>query len=194
MGLIIDDYQGRRCQLTEKELGELSFHLQRNICLSANKVVAHIKDYYKVLYTLSGATELIHRIGFSYKKPKAVPGKAKKDEQELFILEYYRLKQEGLKIYFTDSTHPQNNPVISYGWIKKGKNLGVLPHNNSRYLMNINGAVDIESLEVVTRSCDRVNTPSIYELIRGIRAKNPTGERIRLIMDNGSYNWALEVF
>jgi transposase len=59
--------------------------------------------------------------------------------------------------------------------------------------MNINGAVDIESLDVVTRSCDRVNTSSICELLRAIRAKNPSGELIRLIMDNGAYNHALKV-
>lgn len=192
MGLIIDDYSGRRCQLTDSELGKLSVYLQSNLCLSAKEVVAYIQDNYNVSYTLSGATELLHRLGFSYKKAKAIPGKAKREEQELFILEYYRLKQEG-KIYFADSTHPQHNPVISYGWIKKGEEFEVLTHNNSRYHLNINGAVDIESLDVVTRTCDRVNTSSICELLRAIRAKNPNGELIHLIMDNGAYNRASKV-
>jgi transposase len=192
MGLIVDDYSGRRCQLTDAETAELTNYLQSNLCLSAKEVVAHIQNHYDVKYSLSGVTDLLHRLGFSYKKAKAVPGKAKKEEQELFILEYYRLKQEG-KIYFADSTHPQHNPVISYGWIKKGEEFDVLTHNSSRYHLNINGAVDIESLDVVTRSCERVNTPSICELLRAIRARNPSGELIRLIMDNGAYNRALRV-
>lgn len=193
MGLIIDDYSGRRCELSDNELQELSGFLQSNLCLSAKEVCAHIQNTYNVYYSLSGVTGLLHRMGFSYKKAKAVPGKAKKEEQELFILEYYRLKQEGAKIYFADSTHPQFNPVISYGWIKRGQEFDILTHNNSRYHLNINGAVDIETLDVVTRQCERVNTSSICELLRAIRAKNPSGELIRLIMDNGAYNRALKV-
>jgi hypothetical protein len=37
---------------------------------------------------------------------------------------------------------PEHNPVISYGWIKKGEDFEVLTHNS--YRLNINGAVDVE--------------------------------------------------
>jgi hypothetical protein len=117
------------------------------------EVVDIIKKKFDVDYSLCGVTDLLHRLGFSYKKAKAILGKAKKEEQELFILEYYRLKQEG-KIYFLDSTHPEHNPVISYEWIKKGEDFEVLTHNSFRYRLNINGAVDIESLDVITRQSD----------------------------------------
>jgi transposase len=187
MALIIDDYGGRRCQLSDKELTKLSQILRQHLCLSASEVVDIIKKKFDVDYSLSGATNLLHRLGFSYKKAKAIPGKAKKEEQELFILEYHRLKQEG-KIYFVDSTHPEHNPVISYGWIKKGEDFEVLTHNSFRYRLNINGAVDIDSLEVITRQSDRVNSSSICQLLHAIRAKNPSGELIQLIMDNAAYN------
>jgi transposase len=167
MGLIIDDYSGRRCHLSQKELAQLTTMLQDRICLSASEVVDIIKRKFDVDYSLSGATQLLRRLGFSYKKAKAIPGKAKKEEQELFILDYYRLKQEG-KIYFADSTHPEHNPVISYGWIKKGEDYEVLTHNSFRHRLNINGAVDIDSLEVITRQSDRVNSLSICELLRAI--------------------------
>jgi hypothetical protein len=39
---------------------------------------------------------------------------------------------------------PEHNPVISYGWIKKGEDFEVLTHNS--YRLNINGAVDVEKL------------------------------------------------
>lgn len=192
MGLIIDEYSGRRCHLNEKELRILTAHLQSRLCLSAKEVVDFIRTKFDVDYSLSGVTDLLHRLGFSYKKAKAIPGKANKEKQELFILEYYRLKQEG-KIYFADSTHPQHNAVISYGWIKKGKEFEVLTNNSSRYHLNINGAVDIENLDVVTRTCDWVNASSICDLLRAIRAKNPSGELIHLIMDNGKANRAIKV-
>jgi transposase len=192
MELITDDYGGRRSFLSDEERATLSAHLLQNLCLTAAEVGSYIKKKFGVDYSLSGVTNLLHELGFSYKKAKAVPGKAKKEEQELFILEYYRLKQEG-KIYFADSTHPQHNPVISYGWIKKGEDFEVLTHNSSRYHLNINGAVDIENLDVVTRRCERVNTASICELVKAIRAKNPGSEKITLIMDNGAYNKARPV-
>ena len=192
MGLIVDDYSGRRCQLSDSELKILSRHLHSNLFLSAKEVATFIHERFEVSYSLCGVTELLHRLGFSYKKAKAVPGKAKKEDQELFILEYYRLKQEG-KIYFVDSTHPEHNPVISYGWIKKGEDFEVLTHNSFRYRLNINGAVDIQSLDVITRSSERVNAAAICDLLRAIRAKNPSGEFIQLIMDNAAYNRASKV-
>jgi transposase len=187
MGLIVDDYSGRRCQLNDKELKSLSILLKSKLCLSAKEVVVLILKKFDVDYSLSGATDLLHRLGFAYKKAKAIPGKANKREQELFILEYYRLKQEG-KIYFVDSTHPEYNPVISYSWIKKGEDFEIRTHNSFRYRLNIKGAVDIDSLEVITRQSDRVNSTSICQLLRAIRAKNPSGELVQLIMDNAAYN------
>ena len=65
-------------------------------------------------------TSLLHRLGFSYKKPKGVPGKAKKEEQKAFIKEYNEVKDKGL-VYFAGSTHPMLNPVLTAGWIRRGK-------------------------------------------------------------------------
>ena len=126
-------------------------------------------------------------MGFTYKKTKPVPGKAKKEAQELFIEAYNRLKAKSGKIYFADSTHPPHNAVISYGWIKKGEDFEILC-NSGRHKLNINGAVDIENLDVINRTCDWVNADSICELLRAIKAKNPDDKRITLIMDNAAYN------
>ena len=191
MGLILDEYSGKRCLLTEKQLQVLSSHLQSKLHLTAKEIIVYIENKFNMTYTLSGVTDLLHRLGFSYKKTKAVPGKANKEAQELFILEYYRLKSEG-KIYFADSVHPHHNPVISYGWIKKGENFEIKT-NSGRFKLNINGAVDIDTLEVITRTCDWVNANSICDMLRAIRNKNPSGEVVHLIMDNARYNRAIKV-
>lgn len=70
MGLIVDDYSGRRCQLSDNDILKLSNYLQSNLCLSAKEVRAHIQDIYNVYYSLSGVTDLLHRLGFSYKKQR----------------------------------------------------------------------------------------------------------------------------
>jgi transposase len=147
----------------------------------------YIQKNFDVIYSISGVTTLLHAMGFTYKKTKPVPGKAKKEAQELFIDAYNRLKARRGKIYFADSTHPHHNAVISYCWIKKREDFEILC-NSGRHKLNINGAVDIENLDPVTRSCDWVNADSICELLRAIKAKNPDDKRITLIMDNAAYN------
>jgi transposase len=186
-GLVTDTYTGKRCHLTDKEKEQLSSHLQSKICMDSKEVVTYIQKKFDVTYSVSGVTALLHSMGFTYKKTKAVPGKAKKEDQELFIEAYNRLKSEGEKIYFADSTHPLHNAVISYGWIKKGEDFEVLC-NSGRHRLNINGAVDIENLDVITRTCDWVNADSICDLLRAIRAKNADEKKITLIMDNAAYN------
>jgi hypothetical protein len=71
-----------------------------------------------------------------------------------------------IEIYFSDLK------IRSYGWIKKGEDYEVLTHNSFRHRLNIYGAVDIDSLEVITRQSDPVNSLSICKLLRAIRAKN----------------------
>jgi len=82
----------------------------------------------------SGATALLHTMGFTYKEAKPVPAKANREAQELFIEAYRRLKSKGGKIYFADSTHPHHNAVISYGWIKKGEDFEILCNSEASKL------------------------------------------------------------
>lgn len=72
---------------------------------------------------------------------------------ELFNMASNRLKTRREKIYFTDSTHPQHNAIISYGWIKKGEDFEI-QCNFGRDRLNIKGSVEIENLDVITRICD----------------------------------------
>ena len=54
-------------------------------------------------------TELLHRLNYTYKKPKMVPGKADVKAQDEFIEHYQVLKAtKGVNdpIYFMDGTHP----------------------------------------------------------------------------------------
>ena len=46
-------------------------------------------------------------------------------------------------ICFMDAVHPQHNPVLGYGWIKRGEDHQV-KSNTGRRRVNINGAIDLE--------------------------------------------------
>jgi transposase len=185
-GLIIDNYKAKEFLLNEDQLLQLSIDLESKVFLSTKDIIAHIKKEFNVKYTVSGATKLLHRMGFSYKKPKAVPGKADREKQQEFIEAYKALKGKG-KIYFSDSTHPQYNPVISYGWFKKGVEFDVFT-NSGRFRLNINGAVCLDDMDIVARTCNRVNADSLCVLLKAIKEKNQSQEKLFLVMDNASFN------
>ena len=170
-GLLIDYHVGRSSYLSCEEQSQLITELESKVYLQTSAIIFYVKREFGVVYKIGGMTTLLHQLGFSYKKPKGVPGKAKREEQEVFIEEYNKVKEKGL-VYFADSTHPTLNPVLSSGWIRKGKEFDIKT-NSGRQRVNINGAIELNTLSVVSRSCDRVNGMSMRGLLRAIRAKHP---------------------
>ena len=191
-GLINDDYLGKKTMLTEQDLRILSNDLQERVFPTTKSVIAHVKKKFGVKYTRGGMTDLLHRLGFSFKKPKGVPGKADSAKQEEFVRKYKRAKSQGGLIYFGDATHPTFNTTLNYGWIKKGEDFEVKT-NSGRHRININGAIEINTMDVVTRSYPTINQYSICDFIKAIRAKNPNEKRITLILDNANYYRAKRV-
>jgi transposase len=190
-GLILDDYCTKRSKLNESKEQQLICDLDSRIFASTKEVVCHIYKKFKVKFSISGCNNLLHRLGFSFKKAKGVPGKAKKQDQEKFILLYNSIKDDG-KVYFGDATHPLHNTVLSSGWIKKGCDKEVFT-NSGRRRVNIYGAISISELDVVTRSYETINQFSVCDFLKALRAKNPNGEKLYFILDQGPSNKALSV-
>ena len=122
--LLNDYYIGRSSYLSPEEQSKLIVELESKIYLTTGSVISYIKKEFGIVYTVGGMNTLLHKLGFSYKKPKGVPGKAKTEEQEVFVKEYNRIKDRGL-VYFADSTHPMLNPILSSGWIREGREFEV---------------------------------------------------------------------
>jgi len=191
--LLDDNYSGAEPKLDEHQMSELEAYLEEHIFLDAKSVVAHIYHQYKTLYTVSGVTDLLHRLGFSYKKPTHVPGKQDPAKQQAFLEEYKQLKAgKGVNdpIYFADATHPQHNSIPSYGWIKTGQEKE-LKANCGRQRLNINGAINIETLEPMTGFYDTINADSTIDLFSMIEAKHPDAQAIYIIVDNARYYHSL---
>lgn len=186
--LVNDHYMGRSCLLTEEQQEILVTELESKVYPTTAAILVFIFKEFGVKYTQGGVTTLLHRLGFSYKKPKGVPGKADSSKQQEFLNRYNGIKAHG-PVYFADSTHPMLNPVLASGWIKKGVEFNVKT-NSGRQRINVNGAIAIDSLDVVARCCDTVNKSSICDLLRAIRAKNPDEDKIYLVLDNAAYNRA----
>lgn len=114
-------YQGSQRALSDEQIDELDAHLQETLHQTAKAVIQFIQKRWDVTYSLSGITALVHELGYVYKKPKIVPGKADAQAQEDFLAAYEKLKKNQGKddpIYFMDATHPHH----IRSWLMAGSN------------------------------------------------------------------------
>lgn len=187
--LLENDYQRHRGYLSLSQEKKLDEYLQTHLHITAKSVAAYVKERWNIAYSERGMTGLLHRLGYVYKKPKLVPGKADAQAQEAFLDEYEKLKENKGKddvILFMDAVHPQHNPVMAHGWIKQGKNFQICS-NTGRKRLNINGAVSIETMNMVMRFDDTINAESTIKLFEQIEEVNPNAVKITVICDNARY-------
>ncbi len=187
-GLLTNHYEGGQTKLSMQDQKTLAAYLEKQVCLSAKEICHYVQERYSVDYTVKGMTDLLHRMGFTYKKPKHLPGKADRQKQEAFIEQYQKLRKkssQGDRIYFMDGTHPKHNSQLGYGWIRKGKDK-FIKANTGREQININGAYDIENHRAIVREDERINAQSTVDLLKQMLHKQPQG-KIHVILDNARY-------
>ena len=189
-GLLEYRYTGGKTRLTAYQEPQLKAFLKENTKRTAKEVVDHIEKTYGMRFSIIGVTKLLHRLGFTYKKPKIIPGKVDRVKQEAFLALYRETKSNlGLSdhIYFLDSTHPQHNTQPSYGWILKGKtNDKFVKTNSGRERLNLHGALNFEDQTAIVIEEKSINKEATIHLLETIKQKQKTG-RVYLILDNASY-------
>lgn len=192
-GLLECHYTGGISSLTPQQEQRLKRFLAINTQRTVKDIAEHIREAYGRGYSIVGATTLLHRLGFVYKKPKIVPGKADRKKQERFLAAYEKLKSRMTPadhLYFADATHPQHNTQPSYGWILKGKAQDKLIKTaTGRQRLNLNGALNLKTHHAVVLSEDTINARSVIRLGGRLLTKHKTG-KIYLILDNAKYHHA----
>jgi transposase len=187
--LLESNYTGRDSFLTETQEKELTAHLEKYLYLSSKDVRQYILKKYRINYSLTGIKHLLHRLGFTYKKPKHVPGKANKKDQKEWEAKYKKRRKnagKNEKFYFIDGVHPRHNSIPAYGWIKVGEEKEI-PANCGRQGVNINGAVNIDTMDIITDFTDSVNGQSTIRLLEKILKHHPNAKVIHIFLDNAGY-------
>ncbi|PIQ72273.1 hypothetical protein COV86_03925 [Candidatus Roizmanbacteria bacterium CG11_big_fil_rev_8_21_14_0_20_35_14] len=132
-------------------------------------------------------------MGFFYKKPKIIPGKADPIKQAEFIEKYLEIKsklKENDQVYFIDSTHPTHNTRASCGWILKGKeNDKFIKTNTGRDRINLNGALNLNNHSAIVLNEKTINKFATIRLLNRLYRKHKTG-KVHLILDNASHHYA----
>jgi transposase len=193
--LVSNRYLGGQSKLTIEEEILLDQHLQDNLYIDAKSIASYIWKTFGIKYSVRGVTELLKRLGYVYKKPKIIPGKADPEAQEAFLKQYTDLKNDlndGDKILFMDGVDPQHNTVAAYGWIKKGYEKEI-KSNSGRQRLNINGALDIETYRVTMTMEETLNAITILSLFKKLRKVYNKAGKLYVICDNAGYYKAEQV-
>lgn len=194
--LLETSHKGSNPKLSKKQLEDLCEELDRNIYLTTKAICDYVKNEFGVKYKVSGMTDLLHRLNYTYKKPKCVPSNPDIDAQEIFIKQFNDFmanKPEDEAVFFVDAVHPVHNSMAGYGWIKKGKEKE-LKTNSGRKRLNIHGAMNAETLETTIISGEAsVNTDSTIELLTYLEEIYPLATVIYIILDNASYHFSAPV-
>lgn len=186
---------GSPSKLNEWQSEKLLAHLAVRTYLYVKEIRDYVKKAFGVSYSIRGMTHWLHANGFRYKKPHGVPAKADKDAQAEFITYYEHLKN-ALKsdevLYFSDSSHPQHQTKLTYGWIKKGVRK---PEKMTacQKRVNIIGAINLENHQVEYQKVDWVNAESIKAFLSQLEKQHPDKKSIHLIWDNAGYHKSNEI-
>ncbi|MEL6973675.1 MAG: IS630 family transposase [Bacteroidota bacterium] len=189
---LADHYVPYTGKLTNEEKEQLSEHLNVHLYLEVKPIISWVAAQFGVTYSISGMRDLLHRLGFVYKKTKAIPSRAEERLQLDFLDNELpgllrQVEQGRAVVYFSDGCHPTHNTKTGRGWIRKGQDFEV-DCNSGRKRVNINAAVNaLKPEHLVYDLADSINAQSTQRLCRQLIRKHPR-KTIYLICDNARYN------
>jgi len=185
-------FKGSFCKLKDQELKELKAHLIEVTYLTVAEIITYVKKAYGKKYAMSGMTNLLHRLGFSHKKPALSPCKVDPVKQLEFLQKYEKIRRSGKTIYSLDGCHPQHNSMPQYGWILKGTTK-MLPSNSGRKRLNIQGAINLDTHDLVSTVHETLDKQSTLEILKKIELKHLHENKVYVMVDNAGYYRAKEV-
>lgn len=193
--LIETHYAGKASQLSEAQQRQLCKALDQDIYLTTSAVSAYVEKHFDVVYSQSGMRDLLHRLGYEFKKPKLVPGHPDLQAQDIFAEQYAQFmenKGPDVEVLFRDAVHPEHNTMAAYGWIKKGERR-CLHTNSGRQRLNLHGVINAETMAMTVIESATVDGESTVQLLTLVEQRYPSAKRIFVILDNARYHYSREV-
>ena len=193
--LAVDGWKGGQSRMACDQEAALCAWLDGRFCRSTVEIRAYISTEFGLRYSHPGCIKLLARLGFEYRKPKALPRVASADKQAGFIAMYERL-MTGLgadeAVYFADAVHPEYQTKPAYGWVKAGSNPAVTS-TAGRGRVNIHGAINLETFDAPFVEPATVDGRSAVQLLTRIEERNPDKRVIHVIWDNAAYHKGSDV-
>jgi len=186
------DHDGSSSHLTEEQEIALADWVDAHCPRSIRKIGAFLKRTFGVSYSRSGLIALLHRLGFDYRKPEAMPRGLDDARQQAFIDEYENLLNTmgaDEAIAFVDAVHPTHQVRPAGCWARKDVAIAV-EQTTGRERLNIHGAINLETGQTQILAVDRVNAQSFIKLLGEIEGTHTAMRLIHVFVDNASYHHA----
>jgi len=177
--------------LTSTQLAHLCQQANTELYTDCKALQDWLLRTYRVHYSVSGLTDLLHRLGFTYKLTTPVPCLADAQAQadfleELAVLEAHVERGEAV-LYYTDAAHPTHNTRCTRAWCEVGKELSLFTVSG-RERVNLNAALNAyEPTQVLLDETTCVNAQSTRRLYEQLLAAHPDKARIYVVCDNACY-------
>lgn len=184
------NYIGYVGKLSYTEISDLRNEIASDFYNNSLAICDLVEKKYGEKYTKQGMVDLLHRIGFVYKKTRLEPCEYSIKKQEEFVKEFNKLNaelKENEAIYFSDAVHPQHNTKSSYCWILKGTEKEI-KSVSGRKRLNINGLLNANDvIDIITINSETINADSTKALYQKLLDLNPDKKKIYVIADNARY-------
>ena len=173
-------------------LAALCRQVEQALYTDVRAIGAWLHQHWGVRYSRSGLTQLLHRLGFSYKLTTPLPCEADAARQAAFLAEQLQplLAQAAggqAVVYFADAAHPTHNTRSTRVWTRTGQPR-LLPTVSGRERVNLNAAVNAHCpTQVHLHETDCVNAQSTKVLYEKLLAAHPDGRPIYVVCDNARY-------
>lgn len=195
-GLVTLHLHGDPGNLTATQIDHLKEEIRSGRFHCARQVCGYLKDTFHAAYSLSGAKQLLHRIGCSFHQVSGFLFKADRDQQEAHVHVFNEQTVEaqagGTRRYFVDGWHPTYGMHDAFScWLLQGQRfeMGV---GGGRHRLNVLGALCPEDHEYVDIRVPKgsLNALSVIALIDKIHTRHPTIKKFILYLDNAKYQHA----
>jgi transposase len=191
-GLKTFDHKGSSSHLSLDQESALSEWVDAHHPGSTREIGAFVKRSLGVSYSPAGLIALLHRLGFEYRKPKAMPRGLDDAQQQAFIDRYEKLLNTmgaDEAVVFVDAVHPTHQVRPAGCWARKDVAIAV-EQTTGRNRLNIHGAINLETGQTQMLVVDKANAESFIKLLGEIEGTHTAMRVIHAFADRASYHRA----
>ncbi len=177
--------------LSSAQLAALCHEVNTTLYTDVKALQTWLAETCEVRYSRSGLTDLLHRLGFTYKLTTPVPCQANAAAQADFLDELAvpeaQVERGEAVLYYADAAHPTHNTRCTRAWCAVGPERPLLTVSG-RERVNLNAALNAYApTQVLLDETDCVNAQSTRRLYEQVLAAHPDKARIYVICDNARY-------
>jgi len=191
-GLKTFGHEGSSSHLSHEQEIALSDWIDAHCPRNTRKIGSWLKRTFAVNYSRSGLIALLHRLGFDYRKPEAMPRGLEDARQQAFIDQYENLLNTmgaDEAVVFVDAVHPTHQVRPAGCWARKDVAVAV-EQTTGRERLNIHGAINLETGQTQIVAVEKVNAESFIKLLGEVEGTHTAMRLVHVFVDNASYHHA----